>query len=338
MRSPGAAVGPPFMRGQLADDTGVLRTCVRYWHSLVMPQRDDLELLRAAVDLWNQDSAEIGYLASLFTRTSLPYRDPGDVPAWGRRNGNMSLVVQPGMTIGKDGTPRSIGYPYGTVPRLLLTWLSTEAVRTQSPTLALGSSLAEFMRALELRPTGGRNGTIGRLRKQMERLFSASLSVRWEGDAAREAGARLNVASAYDLWWADSDPSQPSLLPSTVRLSDEFYREVTEHPVPLDLGALRALRGSPLRLDIYAWLTYRMYSLSRRTEISWEALRAQFGSSNADTKQGRHKFRTDFQSHLREVMLVYREANVETSAGGLVLLPSRTHVPAAPRRSLPTTP
>lgn len=299
------------------------------------PHRDQLDLLRNAAELWTQDEPDVGYLASLFTRTSLPYRDPGDVPAWGRRNGNMSLVVQPGMTIGPDGTPKSIGYPYGTVPRLLLTWLSTEAVRTGSPTLALGSSLAEFMRALELRPTGGRNGTIGRLRKQMERLFSASLSVRWEGDTNREAGARLNVASAYDLWWADSDPSQPSLLPSTVRLSDEFFKEVTEHPVPLDLGALRALRGSPLRLDIYAWLTYRMYSLGRRTEISWDALRQQFGSGHADNTQGRRQFRRDFTGHLQEVLLVYRGANVETAPGGLVLLPSHTHVPATPRRGLP---
>lgn len=324
------------MRGQLAEGRAVLRTFERTWHALAMPgrpRRDQLELLRSAAELWDQDMPDVGYLASLFTRTSLPYKDPGNVPMWGRRNGNMSLIMQPGMKMGPDGQGLSIGYPYGTVPRLLLTWLSTEAVRTQSPVLELGSSLAEFMRALELKPTGGRNGTIGRLRKQMERLFAASLSVQWEGDPNREAGARLNVASAYDLWWADADPSQPSLLPSTVRLSDEFYREVTEHPVPLDLGALRALRGSPLRLDIYAWLTYRMYSLGRRTEISWDSLRQQFGSGHADNTQGRKQFRRDFITQLREVMLVYRDANVETSLGGLVILPSRTHVRALPRRS-----
>lgn len=295
------------------------------------PKRTDLDLLRAAEDLWCQDEAEVGYLARLFTQTSLPYRDPGDVPAWGRRNGALSLAVQPGMTIDADGTVRSIGYPYGTIPRLLLTWLSTEAVRTQSHELVLGTSLAEFMRSLELTPTGGKNGTITRLRKQMERLFQASLSVRWDGDASRESGARLNVASAYDLWWADADPAQPSLLPSSVRLSDEFYREVVEHPVPLDLGALRALRGSPLRLDIYAWLTYRMSYLRKRTEVPWEGLRAQFGSANADTRQGRAQFRKDFERHMREVLLVYREANVEVSRGGLVLQPSRTHVVRALR-------
>jgi hypothetical protein len=55
----------------------------------------------------------------------------------------------------------------------------------------------------------------------MERLFQATLSARWEGDASREAGGRLNVASSYDLWWTDNDPQQPALMPSVVRLSAE---------------------------------------------------------------------------------------------------------------------
>jgi len=94
----------------------------------------------------------------------------------------------------------------------------------------------------------------------------------------------------------------------------------------LDLAALRALRGSPLRLDIYAWLTYRMSYLRRRSEVPWESLRAQFGSNNANTKQGRAQFRKDFERNLREVVLVYRQANVEVASGGVVLLPSPTHV------------
>ncbi len=275
-------------------------------------------------------------LARLFAQTSLPYRDPGDVPAWGRRNGNLVLVVQPGMTIDKDGMPRSIGYPFGTVPRLVLTWLSTEAVRTKSRDLVLGESLAEFMRSLELTPTGGRNGTITRLRRQMERLFQATLSARWEGDASRETGGRLNVASSYDLWWTDNDPQQPALMPSVVRLSAEFFEEVTKHPVPLDFGALHALRGSSLLLDIYAWLTYRMSYLQRPTTVPWESLRAQFGSDLADTKQGRAQFRRDFERHLREVVLVYREANVETVPTGVLLRPSLTHVPLKGTREFRT--
>jgi hypothetical protein len=71
-------------------------------------------------------------------------------------------------------------------------------------------------------------------------------------------------------------------MPSTVVLSDTFFREVVEHPVPVSADALRALRGSPFRLDQYAWLTHRMSYLQRRTTVSWEQLRFQFGSQCAD--------------------------------------------------------
>ncbi|MEQ3552619.1 replication protein RepA [Pseudonocardia nematodicida] len=291
------------------------------------PSRD-LRLLRAAAELWDQDEQEIGFLARLFTQTSLPYRDPGDKPRWERRNGDLTLSVRPGST----------GYPYGAMPRLLLNWLSTEALRTKSRDLVLGRNLSDFMRQLGLTPTGGKNGTITRLMKQSDRLFQASLAVRWEGEH-RVAGGQMNVASEYNLWSRPSDdPEAHTLFPSVVRLSGDFFDEVTNHPVPIDLGALRALRGSALRLDIYCWLTYRMSYLRRPSTVSWETLRAQFGSELADTKQGRGQFRRDFAKHLREVLLVYRDANVETTEVGVTLSPSRTHVPFKGLRDIARSP
>lgn len=292
------------------------------------------DLSRTAAQLTDLDEPELNYLARLWCQTSLPYRDPGDVPAWGRRNGALSLVVQPGMSIGPDGHPRSIGFPYGTLPRLLLTWLSTEAVRTKEPVLLLGDSLTGFMRGLGLSATGGRNGTITRLKNQMERLFLASLTVRWDGTGERQAGGRLNVASSYDLWWSEKDPDEPMLMPSTVRLSAEFFQEVTEHPVPLDLGALRALRGSALRLDIYVFLCHRLSYLNRPITIPWDALRGQFGSTLGNDNRGRGRFKQEFERNLREVVAVYREAKVESTSAGLVLRPSRTHVPMKGLREL----
>ena len=327
-------------RGEL----GVVGDRSRHWHPAAVatagrPRRTELDVLRAAAEVWEQDEQDIGYLARLFTQLSLPYRDPGDIRSWSRRNGSLSLAVTPGMTTTESGEPVSLGIPYGTIPRLLLTWVSTEAVRTRSPDLLLGASLAEFMRALGMRPTGGRNGTITRLRRQAERLFMATLTMHWD-DEASSGGVRLGVATAHRLSKDRAGPTpvvranQLSLMPATdrekpsyVQLTAEFFKEVTKHPVPLDLGALRALGGSPLRLDVYCWLTYRMSYLQRRTEVPWPSLRLQFGSNNADTANGRAQFRKDFLAALREVLVVYREANVEVGKGGVVLRPSRTHVP-----------
>ena len=65
--------------------------------------------------------------------------------------------------------------PFGNFPRLLLAWVSTEAVRTQSRELDLGRSLSEFMRSLDVYTTSG--GTHTRLRNQMKRLFNAHIQL-----------------------------------------------------------------------------------------------------------------------------------------------------------------
>jgi Plasmid encoded RepA protein len=304
--------------------------------SSAMSRAADLAFVRRAAELWDQDDPEIGYHPRLFCQLVLPYKDPGDAEIWGRRNGNRSLTIEPGRKLGRDGKPYCFGYPYGTIPRLLLTWLATEAVRTQSPELVLGETLSKFMDQLGLAPTGGVRGNITRLRDQMNRLFKARVSVEYDGDSNVDAGVQLNIATARSLWWSedDRDPAQRSMMQSIVVLGETFFREVIEHPVPVSADALRALRGSPFRLDQYAWLTHRMSYLRRKTTVSWEQLRFQFGSQCAENRFGRAKFKDLFTRHLAHVLLVYPDANVEVSTAGVVLRPSKTHVPLKGIRQL----
>ncbi len=264
----------------------------------------------------------LGFMARMLIQATLPHRDPGQVPAWGRRNGAFSLVVQPGMTIdSRTHAPLSIGLPYGSLPRLLLAWISTEAVRTREPMVVLGDTLSSFMRELDLMPTGGRWGSITRLRMQMKRLFSASISCTYEGrDNWSNAGFR--IADETHLWWDPKQPDQADLWHSTVTLGHQFFQELIEHPVPIDMRALKALRRSPLALDLYCWLTYRMSYLSRDTVIPWYSLQAQFG---ADYSRERD-FRSKFSESLRKVLTVYPAAKATPATSGLLLKPSRTHV------------
>lgn len=298
---------------------------------MVRPKRDDLAFLAEAQSLWDATDAELGYASRLMTQCSLPYRDPGTIAAWGRRNGHLALVVTPGMDITSSGAAVSVGYPFGVVPRLVLTWLTTEAVRKKSPDIMLGESLADFIRQLGM-ASDGRSSR--RLKDQMLRLFRSNIAVTYD-DAERSAGTRMGVAEQWNLWWSPRDnPAQQSLLPSQVRLSGEFFREATERPIPVSIDALRALSGSPMRLDIYTWLTYRMSRVHRRSQIPWSSLLLQFGSQ-AITKQARHKFRSDFAGHLARVMAVYPDAHVTVAPEGLILLPSHTHVPPRRLRLLP---
>jgi hypothetical protein len=309
--------------------------------------QDQLALLDAVVKASEDgDEPEIGYHARLFTQTSLPYKDPGaDVEAWGRTNGNLTLIVRPGIR-GFDENHKAVsfGYPFGTIPRMLLSWMCTEAVRTQSPVLELGPSVKEFMRSLpspagsKMLATGGKSGSITRLRDQMNRLFNAQLTVlrrEVHGDVEREEGLKLDVIDGWDVSWAGSSGSADSLQSgSRVRLSRALFDEITLRPVPVDLNALGWLSGSPMRMDTYLWLVHRLSYLTKRTTVPWSALKEQLGTGLADTKQGIYQFKRNFEDNLAYVRIVYPDAKVEITASGVVLRPSKTHIPLKGLRAL----
>ena len=100
--------------------------------------------------------AELGFMARMMALCSLPRTNPGNRLQCVRRNGPYSLYM-----IAGGGNK----LPYDNIPRLLLAWVSTEAVRTQRRELILGASLSEFMRKLGIYSTsGGSTGGRTRLR------------------------------------------------------------------------------------------------------------------------------------------------------------------------------
>ena len=183
------------------------------------------------------------------------------------------------------------------------------------------------MRSLDLQPTGGRWGSITGLKQQMTRLFSSSVTCIWENKEST-AIANMPIVSKAQLWWDPKSPDQASLWESTVRLGEEFFNEVSAHPVPIDLRAVRAIKQSPMALDIYFWLTHRMSYLKKTNarDIPWAALKLQFGSDYADNAQGTRDFRKQFVGQLRKVLTVYPQAKAEDSPSGLILRPSPSHV------------
>jgi hypothetical protein len=191
----------------------------------------------------------------------------------------------------------------------------------------LGDNLTNFMQQLDMVPTGGRWGSITRLREQSKRLFSTNISCIYEGeDHSGEAGFR--VADNHLLWWNPQNPTQRSLFQSTVTLSEAFFREVVEHPVPLDMRALKALKKSPLAIDLYIWLTYRLSYLRRSTSIPWEALQLQFGAGYPSSAQGKADFKRKFAQALKKVEVIYQglQGNVSMDTNHLTLIPGQSHI------------
>ena len=174
-----------------------------------------------------------------------------------------------------------------------------------------------------LAPVTGKRGTTPRLCEQLHRLFSTS--IRWTDSdplVGRSSGIGYTIAQRHDLWSSPHDPEQRPLWNSTVTLGAEFFQEVLRHSIPVDLRALRTLKGSPLSLDIYAWLTYRMSYLRRPCLIPWPALEAQFGAGYRRTRD----FRRRFLQRLAAVLRVYSAARCVWTPTGLLLKASPTHV------------
>ncbi len=95
---------------------------------------------------------------------------------------------------------------------------------------------------------------------------------------------------------------------------------------PIDLRALKALKRSPMALDLYTWLTYRMSYLERLTEIPWGALQLQFGADYPYTAQGTGDFKRMALAALKKILVVYPKLRASDGPRGLRLLPSPSHV------------
>ena len=247
-------------------------------HPLEIP-RSRLKMLGyASAQEKGEESQDVAFSARLFAQVSLPQRNPGDLPFYERRNGNVTLTISPGPVTQKDGT-RVRKYPYGLYPRLALTYIATEAFKTQSPVVDLGKSMRTFLARIGV-DYSGRNANI--VKSQLQALFSATLSV--EGLAINEDGhgtvaEYFQIAKSVSLWWSKNENrGEEGLWSSEVMLSHEFFESIRSAPVPVDLKAIRALGGSSFRMDMYVWMTYRMYYLQRTTRIRWEDLNAQFGA------------------------------------------------------------
>ncbi len=299
-----------------------------------------------------QKSGNLGFMTRALVIATMPYKDPKK-DVFTRTNGDFRLRI----VAGYEG-----GIPFGVYPRLLMSWVSTEAVRTQSPVIELADSLSLFLReVLEIRSrSGGKRGSATRVSEQMKRLFGALISAQYQGQGSPRFHLK-NVLIADDLDTDDADLARLDAIDgdgdgdestdenaiwtpqasheagtwkSKVRLSAKFYKECVDRPVPIDLRAYKSLRDSPLAMDIYTWLTYRMsYTEHRSRPIRWEPLAMQFGSgygAKADSVQSQrqaiHDFKKNFLIALKRVLVVYPEANVDPTETGLVLLPSRPHV------------
>ncbi len=293
-----------------------------------------LRLLQAASDMRESpDSYERAFLARQLIQCTFPHSDPGNTPIWSRTNGNLTLSIRP-LYDEEKGEHR---YPYGTIPRLFLYWMVTEAARTKSRRLYLGQTYPDFMRKLGLNPSnGGVRSDSKRLRDQIERMLRATISFkqtfRRDGKTG-DAWLDMQIGPEAVLWWNFDRGTQSSLFESYIELSEKFFSAITSSPIPLDLRALRALRKSPLSLDLYSLICHKTYSARKDGDtktIPWDGLHRQMG---AEYKELRN-FKQKVIATIRKIRLVYPQMKVDLSESGLHIHPAPLAIPERPSREV----
>jgi len=273
-----------------------------------------------------KSAGTLGFMTRSLAIATLPHRRIKDY-RFVRKNGDFTLTMM---------TAHPEGLPYGTLPRLLLTWVCTEVAQRKERELSLGPNLASYLAELGLHSSGGKRGDITRLKHAMTTLFSSVISCHYGGN---DKWALQNVLLADGVdWWTPQNPEDAGEWQSRVSLSERFFNECVEHKLPFDMRAIRALRQSPLALDIYVWLTHRMSYLSKRTTIPWISLSGQFGAGYAVTDQGLRDFKRAFLRELKHVQIIYPAARVSDSPNGLVLYPSPTHISSSVSIAVPSSP
>lgn len=287
------------------------------------------------------DEYDKAFMTRQLVQVTLPHSSPGNVPIWKRTNGNLTLSIRSGWDSKKD---KPYGYPFGTIPRLILFWITTEILRREKLDLPpaerrkiqLKDSLAGFMRDIGLNPCtgGGVRGDAKRLRSQMERLFRATISFEYHYDHGHIEGhgwSDMQVAPKGELWWDLKNPAQRNLCESWIELGEDFYNCIIFAPVPIDKRALRALKNSALALDLYAWATYKTYSISKKGKtqfIDWKSMELQFGASYTNTKN----FKRKAKEALRKVKSVYPAFRYTEVNGGIEIHPGKTAIAERPSK------
>ncbi len=249
-----------------------------------------------------QPRMPLSYYTPILIQCTLPHSDP-KTRDWIRKNGDFSLIVSSGVD--NDGKP--YGIPYGSFPRLMLAYIITRVIETGESRIELESYFSGFMR--EIGYTGNLRGNSRQAKSvhnQLLRLLLASIRFEISAGTAEKgqmAGVNINIADEYSLWWDCRNPEQDSLWGSHIEISEKFRKAILSTPLPLRTDILKAHRKSPMALDVYMWVSYRLFVMQSNGQeaisLGYGRLHEQFGTGIAE--ENYRSFRRDLKTAFAKV-------------------------------------
>lgn len=267
------------------------------------PNKTAKRLVEIAAAVLGDEGEDRIFTHPVLCLTILPHRIRPEREIWKRVNGPYTLMVQP--TADHNGT--YYGVPHGSKARLILLYLQTEAVKTNSRVVELGPSMRHWLRSMGVTITGPNYQEV---RRQAQKIERALVSFTFNGETGTVSWQDTIIRGSFERPSADEV--------RTVELSETFFKAITERPVPLCEAAIRFLGERCMALDLYLWLSYRLHSLSRPTFVPWSALHSQFGAA---TRLLKH-FKPHFLREIDAALAAYPDARIELTDDGVRLHPS----------------
>jgi hypothetical protein len=276
----------------------------------------DRRCVDAAHFVMADEDLQANFVHAGFALTALPHRRIPE-SEWVREAAGVTLRVESG----KDERGAIVGIPYGSVARMILLYLQTEAVRTRSREVDLGRSMNGWLTTMGVN-NGGKGYTL--VREQSWRLSLCRLTFYAASDEGIQIMNGGFVRNAILPTRPDDDGKQLSLWRERVVLDEAFYKSLIEHPLPVREVAIRALAHRSMAIDMYIWLAYRLWQLKKPKRVSWPALYGQFGAGFTRLRA----FRQYIREPLALALSAYPEARVDVDdEQGLTLHPSPPPLP-----------
>jgi hypothetical protein len=285
-------------------------------------------IVREVIETEPVVEANMRYLHSVMANCPFPYRRPAEgVTTYERKQGRMSMVLESGYTRTPDGQRERQSLPWGPKARLIMTYFTTQALIQGSPRIEIADSFRGFMRDVGFEPTGGPRGNIKPFKEQLLAVSAARVEMSsWDGRQATTV--EQNLFKSRQVWFDVGNIDQRTLWPSYVEWNSEIFAQLQKHAMPLDVRALRAFRNSCRKLDLYAWLAYRLHGMQSDVTLPWEAVRKQFGEGFERTRD----FRKQFLDDLAAVREVFPKVPLLVSERGLTLQKADTGALLIPHR------
>jgi len=216
-----------------------------------MKQVESILLIREQREHGTQ---ELAFQARPFILCGLPLRRPSLAQlSYTRRNGRFFLQIvahpQYGLPFGQD--------------RLIPIWVATLALWQKSREVHFDSA-ARMLDFFHL-PKDGFH--YRRLVEAFQRVFGATIFFGTEENSAANNlldWTRFHFLDRMKLWYGTGDRSSAAEAKAddnVITLSEVFYNEIQQHPIPLEREVVSSLAHAPGMLDFYLWLAWKGWTI-----------------------------------------------------------------------------